>query len=140
MIEIALHEWFCYDDDERDSDAEFTNAWVELDSFPLEDLKDADERTIVDAIYEAVMNRGRWILPDVDYQVSAELYPDNHQLINRVSLEHGSGIYYESSFEERIKNFICIQGWHIVQQREDGRGYDWLGQGSSFCEPKLINV
>ena len=33
---------------------------------------------------------------------------------------------------------VIQDGWHIVKELNDG-GFDWLGQGSTFCEDNLIN-
>ena len=34
---------------------------------------------------------------------------------------------------------VISDGWHIVKELNDG-GCEWLAQGSTFCEDKLINL
>ncbi len=146
--EVAIHDWFTYDEDEddfgcyRSDDAEFTNLWVTDVDLPIEEMREMTEEEIVATILSVIMMSGHWMLPpDNDHGINGHYLESKHEEFNKAfSNAHPilQSIYCFDSFSERLEHDVCLNGWHIVREKSPG-DYEWLGQGSSFCEDKLIN-
>jgi len=140
--EVAIHDWFTFDHgdvaesyDERKDDPELTNLWVTDVDLPIEEMREMDEREIIDIILNAIFLSGNWMLPPdaYDYQVWSSKLPDDYK---RMSSQFP--MWFHEDFMEQLRYDVCLDGWHIVREKSPG-DYEWLGQGSSFCPDKFIN-
>ena len=145
LCEVAIHDWFQFEeDDERNEDAEFTNLWITGVDLPIEEMKEmTTEEEIVSLIIGIIMMSGNWMLPEdsYDYEVNANYRPNMHERFNKAFAKADpilQSIYCFDSYDDRLDHDVILNGWHIVREKTPGN-YEWLGQGSSFCEDKFIN-
>jgi hypothetical protein len=140
--EVAIHDFFTTEEEELEGDAEFSNLWVKDVELPIEEMKEWNEREITTFILDTIMMMGNWVLPHKGCYLNGYYDEEKHTIINDAFGKSPYSIirnlYCFDSFRERLEHNIISDGWHIVREKSEG-SYEWLGQGSSFDEEKLIN-